>query len=66
MPQTCGALSRAASGALGISEAESVIAIFRALLPGNAGRALRHCEEWSDEAIHTAVFAQWIASLRSQ
>jgi hypothetical protein len=26
----------------------------------------RHCEERSDEAIHTSVEARWIASLRSQ
>jgi hypothetical protein len=26
----------------------------------------RHCEERSDEAIHTFLAARWIASLRSQ
>jgi hypothetical protein len=26
----------------------------------------RHCEERSDEAIHTSFAALWIASLRSQ
>jgi hypothetical protein len=26
----------------------------------------RHCEERSDEAIHTSLAARWIASLRSQ
>jgi hypothetical protein len=28
--------------------------------------ANRHCEEQSDEAIHTFFVARWIASLRSQ
>jgi hypothetical protein len=27
---------------------------------------IRHCEERSDEAIHTFFAAPWIASLRSQ
>jgi hypothetical protein len=26
----------------------------------------RHCEERSDEAIHTCLAVRWIASLRSQ
>jgi hypothetical protein len=26
----------------------------------------RHCEERSDEAIHSALWPRWIASLRSQ
>jgi hypothetical protein len=26
----------------------------------------RHCEERSDEAIHTVIAVRWIASLRSQ
>ncbi|TMJ76965.1 MAG: hypothetical protein E6G79_24710 [Alphaproteobacteria bacterium] len=38
-----------------------------ALLPGHDDVCLsRHCEEQSDEAIHSSFAALWIASLRSQ
>jgi hypothetical protein len=40
---------------------------FAALHPGYASSCVhRHCEEQSDEAIHTFFMARWIASLRSQ
>jgi hypothetical protein len=37
-------------------------------LPWRANQSgrIRHCEEHSDEAIHTYFAARWIASLRSQ
>jgi hypothetical protein len=33
---------------------------------GSELRLHRHCEEQSDEAIHSSFVAAWIASLRSQ
>ena len=39
----------------------------RRLVSGSVvGHGIRHCEERSDEAIHTSRAARWIASLRSQ
>jgi hypothetical protein len=38
----------------------------REVLCGRGHDNVRHCEERSDEAIHTCFVGPWIASLRSQ